>query len=170
PDFYAASVLSTVLGGGMSSRLFQEIREDRGLAYSIYSFLSCYKDGGVFGVYAGTGPDEAPGLLSLVVDEMDKVADAVTEDEVNRARAQLKSSILMSLESTSSRCEQLARQLMIYGRTIPTDEIVGRVDAVDTDAVTAVARRLFKGTPTVSAIGPVGGLCGYDSLSGRLSR
>lgn len=168
--FYTASVLSTILGGGMSSRLFQEIREKRGLAYSIYSFLSCYKDSGIFGVYAGTGADEAKGLLTLVIDEIEKVQDSVTEEELNRARAQLKSSILMSLESTSSRCEQLARQLMVFGRTIPTEEIVGHVDAVDCDAVSSVARRVFKGTPTVAAIGPVGGLCGYDVVSGRLSK
>jgi len=169
-DFYTASVLSTILGGGMSSRLFQEIREKRGLAYAIYSFLSCYKDGGIFGVYAGTGADEAQGLLTLVVDEVEKVQDAVTEEELNRARAQLKASILMSLESTSSRCEQLARQLMVFGRIIPTEEIVERIDAVDCRAVSNAARRLFQGTPTVAAVGPVHGLCGYDVLSGRLSK
>ena len=98
--FYAASVLSTILGGGMSSRLFQEIREKRGLAYAIYSFLSCYKDCGIFGVYAGTGAEEAHGLLSLVLDEIEKVQDDITEEELDRARAQLKASILMSLEST----------------------------------------------------------------------
>ncbi|MDD9876041.1 MAG: pitrilysin family protein [Magnetovibrio sp.] len=169
PDFYAASVLSTVLGGGMSSRLFQEIRENRGLAYSIYSFLSCYTDGGIFGIYAGTGEDEAGELLPLILDEVDKVRETITEDELARARAQLKSSILMSLESTSSRCEQLARQLMVFGRTIPTDEIVAKVDAVDTDAVTGVARRLFHGTPTLAALGPVGSLCDFERLAGRLN-
>ena len=168
--FYAASVLSTILGGGMSSRLFQEIREKRGLAYAIYSFLSCYKDCGIFGVYAGTGAEEAHGLLSLVLDEIEKVQDDITEEELDRARAQLKASILMSLESTSARCEQLARQMMVFGRPIPTDEIVQHIDAADRASVTDVARRVFAGRPSIAAIGPVDGLCNYDTLSTRLSK
>ena len=168
--FYAASVLSTILGGGMSSRLFQEIREKRGLAYAIYSFLSCYKDCGIFGVYAGTGAEEAHGLLSLVLDEIEKVQDDITEEELDRARAQLKASILMSLESTSARCEQLARQMMVFGRQIPTNEIVQHIDAADRASVTDVARRVFAGRPSIAAIGPVDGLCNYDTLSTRLSK
>ena len=168
--FYAASVLSTILGGGMSSRLFQEIREKRGLAYAIYSFLSCYKDCGIFGVYAGTGAEEAHGLLSLVLDEIEKVQDNITEEELDRARAQLKASMLMSLESTSARCEQLARQMMVFGRPILTDEIVQHIDAADHASVTDVARRVFAGRPSIAAIGPVDGLCDYDTLSTRLSK
>ena len=168
--FYVASVLSTILGGGMSSRLFQEIREKRGLAYTIYSFLSCYSDCGIFGVYAGTGAEEAHGLLSLVLDEIEKAQDHVTDEELDRARAQLKASILMSLESTSARCEQLARQMMVFGRQIPTDEIVQHIDAADRASVTDVARRVFAGRPSIAAIGPVDGLCDYDTLSTRLSK
>lgn len=168
--FYAASVLSTILGGGMSSRLFQEIREKRGLAYAIYSFLSCYEDCGVFGVYAGTGAERTGGLLSLVLDEIEKVQDGVTDEELARARAQLKASILMSLESPSARCEQLAHQMMAFGRPISTDEIVRRIDAVDRAAVSETAKRLFAGRPTIAALGPVGGLCGYDTVAARLSK
>ena len=168
--FYVASVLSTILGGGMSSRLFQEIREKRGLAYTIYSFLSCYSDCGIFGVYAGTGAEEAHGLLSLVLDEIEKAQDHVTDEELDRARAQLKASILMALESTSARCEQLARQMMVFGRPIPTDEIVQHIDAADRASVTDVARRVFAGRPSIAAIGPVDGLCDYDTLSTRLSK
>jgi len=154
PDFYAASVLSTLFGGGMSSRLFQEIREKRGLVYSIYSFLSCYTDGGTFAVYAGTGPEEAPSLVPLVRDEMEKVITDVTDDEINRARAQLKASILMSLESTSSRCEQMARQISLFGRPIPTEETVEKVEAVDNAAIRRVAARLFAGPTTQTIVGP----------------
>jgi predicted Zn-dependent peptidase len=154
PDFYAASVLSTLFGGGMSSRLFQEIREKRGLVYSIYSFLSCFTDSGTFAIYAGTGADEAPSLVPLIKDEMAKVIDDVNDDEINRARAQLKSSILMSLESTSSRCEQMARQLSLYGRPIPTAETVEKVEAVDNAAIRRVATRLFSGPATQVSIGP----------------
>ncbi len=168
--FYVASVLSTILGGGMSSRLFQEIREKRGLAYTIYSFLSCYSDCGIFGVYAGTGAEEAHGLLSLVLDEIEKAQDHVTDEELDRARAQLKASILMALESTSARCEQLARQMMVFGRPIPTDEVVQRIDAANRASVTDVAQRVFAGRPSIAAIGPVSALCSYDTLSTRLSK
>jgi len=154
PDFYAASVLSTLFGGGMSSRLFQEIREKRGLVYTIYSFLSCYTDGGVFGIYAGTGVEEAPSLIPLIREEMEKVITGVTEDEINRARAQLKASILMSLESTSTRCEQMARQLSLFGRAISTEETVEKVEAVDSAAIRRTAERLFSGPATQAAIGP----------------
>jgi len=154
PGFYAASVLSTLFGGGMSSRLFQEIREKRGLVYSIYSFLSCYTDGGMFGIYAGTGAEEAPQLIPLIKEEMEKVIADVSEDEINRARAQLKASILMSLESTSTRCEQLARQLSLFDRPISTEETVEKIEAVDISDIRSVATRLFSGPATQAAIGP----------------
>jgi predicted Zn-dependent peptidase len=154
PDFYAASVLSTLFGGGMSSRLFQEVREKRGLVYAIYSFMSCFTDGGIFGIYAGTGADEAPQLIPLIRDEIEKVISDVTEDEIVRARAQLKASILMSLESTSTRCEQMARQFSLFGRPIPTAETVEKVEAVDLQAIRRVAAKLFSGPATQAAIGP----------------
>jgi predicted Zn-dependent peptidase len=169
PDFYAASVFSTLFGGGMSSRLFQEIRESRGLAYSVYSFMSCYLDGGLFGIYAGTGEKEAAGLTPLLLDEILKVRDGVTEEELGRARAQLKASILMSLESTYSRAEQMARHLMIFGRLIPTQEIIDAVDGVDAEAVKRVARRLTSGKPTLAALGPVGSVMPYDGIEKRLA-
>ena len=153
-DFYAASVLSTLFGGGMSSRLFQEIREKRGLVYSIYSFLSSYTDGGLFGVYAGTGAKEAGEILPLITDEMIKLTDRIHDDEISRARAQLKASILMSLESTSSRCEQLARQLSIYGRPVTVAETVERINAVGEADLKRVAERFLEGAVTLSAVGP----------------
>lgn len=168
PEFHAASVLSTLFGGGMSSRLFQEVREKRGLAYSVYSFLSCYRDGGLFGIYAGTGAKEAGQLIPVVADEILKVRDSVGEDEVARARAQLKSSILMSLESTSARCEQLARQIMIFGRPIPVAETVAKIEAVDAAAVTTVARRMTAGKPILTALGPIAGVEGFESFAARV--
>ena len=168
-DYYAASILSALLGGGMSSRLFQEVREKRGLAYAISSFLSAYTDTGVFGIYAGTGSEEAAELLPLVMDEIDKVKADVTAEEVNRARAQLKASLLMGLESTSSRCEQVAQQMLVFGRPIPTEEIVAKVDAVDEAAVTRVAERLFAGQPTLAAVGPVGKVADFDAIAARLA-
>ncbi|MFD2234577.1 M16 family metallopeptidase [Phaeospirillum tilakii] len=168
PDYYAASVLSTLLGGGMSSRLFQEVREKRGLVYTIYSFASSYDDGGLFGVYAGTGEDEVAELIPVMCDEIVKVGAGVREIEVQRARAQLKASILMSLESTSSRCEQLARQMAIYRRPVSVAEVVAGIEAVTPDDCARVARRLFATTPTVAAIGPLGQVESYEQIAARL--
>jgi len=168
PDFYPLSVLSTLLGGGMSSRLFQEAREKRGLVYSIYSFPSSYSDTGLFGVYAGTGENEVEELLPLVCDELRRVVVDVGEAEIGRARAQLKAAMLMALESTSARCEQLARQLMIFERPIPVAETVARIEAVDRDAVIAAAHRLLAGTPTLATLGPIGRVADYTDVAAAL--
>ncbi len=168
PDFYASAVLSTLFGGGMSSRLFQEIREKRGLVYSIYSFVSSYSDGGMFGIYAGTGENETAELIPLVCDEIKKMTDNVGADELTRARAQIKASILMTLESSSSRCEQLARQMMVFGRPMPTQEIVANIEAVDADAILHTARRIFDSSLTVTALGPVSKLESFESIQKRL--
>ncbi|WP_431861176.1 M16 family metallopeptidase [Azospirillum sp.] len=169
PDFYAHAVLSTLLGGGMSSRLFQEIREKRGLVYSIYTFTGGYRDGGLFGVYAGTGEGEVEELVPVVCEEIVKVADGVSEDELARARAQMKAGTLMALESTMSRCEQLGQQLLVYGRPIPVEEIVTRIEGVDADAITRAARRLRQCRPTVAALGPVHRLEAYERIAARLA-
>ena len=166
-DFYPASVFSTLFGGGMSSRLFQEIREKRGLVYSIYTFLPCFSDGGLFGVYAGTGEREVRDLIPLIADEIGKVRESVGDEEVERARAQLRASTLMSLESTSARSEQLARQMMVFGRLLPIEEIIAKIEAVDTAQVKAVARRLTESKPTMAALGPLGGLDGFEGFGPR---
>ena len=168
PDYYAHSVLSTLLGGGMSSRLFQEVREKRGLVYSIYSFAGTYQDGGLFGVYAGTSPDQARELVPILCHEICRVARDVTEDELARARAQLKAGTLMALESTMSRCEHLGQQLLVYGRPVPTEEVVRRIDAVDLEGVRRVAARLRRQRPTLAALGPLDDLESYDRIAARL--
>ena len=168
PDFYAQQVLATALGGGMSSRLFQEVRENRGLAYSIYTFLSCYADSGLFGIYAGTGEGEAAQTLPLVCAEINRVCAEVGEEEVARSRTQLKASVLMSLESTSSRCEQLARQMIVFKRPLPIDEIIAKIEAVDPPAVLDVARRLFSGKPALAALGPLSNVESYEEMMARL--
>ncbi len=169
-DFYPVQLLSTLLGGGMSSRLFQEVREKRGLAYSVFSFASSYVDGGLFAVYAGSGEAESAELVEVVCDQVRDVAERVGEDEVARARAQIKAGLLMSLESSSARSEQLARQMLIFGRHVPTAEIVEKIEAVDTARVSAAMRRLLaNGAPTVAALGPVGKLPDYDHIAARLT-
>lgn len=156
PDYYPTLLLSTVLGGGMSSRLFQEIREKRGLVYSIYSFAAPYKDGGLFGIYAGTGESEAAELMPVTLGELRKVQSEVTEVELARARAQVKASLLMSLESTGSRIEQLARQIQIHGRVIPVEETIGKLNAVAPADIQRAAARHFRARPTLAAMGPAG--------------
>jgi predicted Zn-dependent peptidase len=168
PDHYTASVLATLFGGGMSSRLFQEVREKRGLVYSIYSFVSAYRDGGLFGIYAGTGPNEVAELVPVVCDEFSKLTRDVTEDEVLRARAQLKASILMSLESTGSRCEQLGHQIIYYGRPLEVSEIVGKIEAVDAAAARRFAGRIAASRPTLASLGPVARVENIDRVAARL--
>jgi predicted Zn-dependent peptidase len=168
PDFYPLSVLTTLLGGGMSSRLFQEAREKRGLVYSIYAFPSSYTDTGLFGIYAGTGEDEVAELMPVIADQLDAVRDGVPESEMARARAQIRAGILMSLESTSARCEQLARQLMIFGRSIPVAETMAHIDAVDGEAVRRVARRVFASPPTFAVLGPIGRAPAIGDITSRL--
>jgi predicted Zn-dependent peptidase len=167
-DYYAASVLSTAFGGGMSSRLFQEIREKRGLVYSIYSFSHSYSDGGIFGVYAGTGEDQAGELMPVLCEELMKIGDGLLPVELERARAQLKAGLLMSMEGTTARCEQQASHMLIYGRPLDPAELVQHIDAVDEDAVRRVARRLTSGPPTLTALGPISQIEDYTKLTARL--
>lgn len=169
PDIYASSVLATLFGGGMSSRLFQEIRERRGLVYSIHSYCSAYTDCGLFGIYAGTGEEEIEELMPVLTDEILRLAASLDEDEVRRARNQLKAGTLMSLESTSSRAEQLGEQMLVFGRPIPVSEIVSRIDAVDVDTVRRVANRIFTGRPSLAAVGPLAHMMPYDRFAERLS-
>jgi predicted Zn-dependent peptidase len=158
------------VGGGMSSRLFQEVREKRGLVYSIYSFVSCYHDSGIFGIYAGTGENEAKELMPVICEEIRKSCDGIDDAEVNRARAQLKSATLMSLESTSARCEQLARQMMIFKRPLPIEEVVEKIEAVSITDVETVARTLTGGTPTFAALGRIAKIDGFSDLTRQLQR
>ncbi len=166
PDFYGISVMSTLFGGGMSSRLFQEIREKRALVYSIYSFVSSYDDGGMLGIYAGTGAEEVKELLPVVGQEIKKVCSEVKEEEVTRSRAQLKSSILMSMESTSTRCEQMARQMIVFNRPIPVDEVVEKIDNINVDAVHRISQKIFATEPTLAAIGPLDHMPSFDDFKG----
>ena len=168
PDYYAASVLSTAFGGGMSSRLFQEIREKRGLVYAIHSFAHSYRDGGLFGVYAGTGETEAAELVPALCEETARLDDGFTTVELNRAKAQMKAGLLMSLESTSARCEQLAQHLLIHGTPFNPPEIVRRIEEVDDAAIRRVVGRWRSAPPTLAAVGPLSGLEQFDRVRARL--
>jgi predicted Zn-dependent peptidase len=164
-DFYAATVLSSLFGGGMSSRLFQEIRENKGLVYSIYSYNAFYADCGLLSVYAGTGPEMVGELMPAIAAEIRRLPGTLQPDELARARNQLKASTLMALESTSTRCEQMAQHMLIFDRVIPVEEQVARIEAVDLDSVARVAEKLFSDTPTLAAVGPLTGLDDYDEIA-----
>ena len=170
-DYYALQVFSTLLGGGMSSRLFQNIREERGLAYSVYSFSTSYVDGGLFGIYAGTNAKSTCELIDTVCDELLAAAEKIEDTETKRARAQLKSGLLMSLESTSARSEQLARQLLLFGRPLSNKEVIGKIDAADPKKLTEIARRLLKnGDVTLTALGPPSHIPDYEEMRQKLQR
>jgi len=170
PAIYSLQVFTNVLGGGMSSRLFQEVRELRGLCYSIYAFHAPYADTGMFGLYAGTDAIDAPELMRVVVDEIATAADTITEAEVARAKAQMKAGLLMALESSGARAEQLARQIIIYGRPIPMDEIVARVDTVTVESARAAGSALIaRSRPAVAALGP-SGLDSAAAIAERLTQ
>ena len=167
PDFYTMGALSSLLGGGMSSRLFQEVRERRGLVYSIYTFNTAYKDGGLFGIYAGTGEDDVRELMPVVMNELSAIGDTVSSEEIARVKAQLKAGLLMAMENTRARAERLGQHLLIFGRPIPVAEIVERIDAVDSGAITRLAERMFTGAPTLAALGPVGPVDGLAAWTAR---
>lgn len=170
PDYYAAQVMSMIFGGGMSSRLFQEVREKRGLVYSIYSYMASYVDGGTFGIYAGTGPDQVLELTPVVSEEFHKLAHKVSAEEVSRAKAQLKAGILMSLESTTSRMEQLGRQQMIFNRHIPREETMAKIDMVDEGTIVKCAQRILSNSDlSIGAIGPLASLDPYEKVAARFS-
>lgn len=164
-DYFALSVLSTLLGGGMSSRLFQEVREKRGLVYSIYSFVSAQKDTGTFGVYAGTDPDKINELLPVVAEQLHLISKDVTMEELNRAKAQLRSSLFMSQESTMSRAEKLAFNQLMYDRIIPNAEILQRIDAVTQDDIKRLAKQLVQQAPATAFVGPLSHVPSGDAIA-----
>jgi predicted Zn-dependent peptidase len=144
PSRYAVYLLNTMLGGGMSSRLFQTIREDRGLAYSIYSETNPFRDAGCLAIYAGTSAEKTPEVIRLVLEELRHLKDAAVPDaELKRAKDQLKSNIVLGLESSSSRMANLARQEMYFGRFFSVDDIIAEVEAVTAADVQSLAQQLF---------------------------
>lgn len=167
-DAYAARILASALGGGMSSRLFQSVREERGLCYSIFAFASSFRDSGVFGLYAATQPNQVRDLVDVTAAEIADFARNVTEAEIARARSQLKAGLLMSLESSVARAEQIGRQVVVFGRVLGVDELLAKVDIVDVDTIRRLTTRLFDGSRlTVGAIGELNGLENHAALAAK---
>jgi predicted Zn-dependent peptidase len=155
PRRYAAAVLETAVGGGMSSRLFQEIREKRGLVYTVGSALTHYAGTGSFSVYAGCSPKRVPEVLRLIREELARVAgDGLTAEEVARARGQLKGGLVLGLEDTGSRMSRLGKSELSYDEYLPVPEVFRRLDAVDPDDVRAVAGDLFARPTCLAVVGP----------------
>ncbi|RBP18072.1 putative Zn-dependent peptidase [Roseiarcus fermentans] len=155
PDHDAAQVFAAAAGGGMSSRLFQEVREKRGLAYSIYAYHWDYADTGLFGFYAGSADRDAAEVTVAALDCLAEAAHGLDEREVRRAKAQMKVSILAALESPGARAQQIARQTQIYGRPLSLDEMIARVEAVTAEEVRKTGAAMLRSPPTVATIGAV---------------
>jgi predicted Zn-dependent peptidase len=157
-DRYASFVLNTVLGGSMSSRLFQNVREKRGLVYSISSGVTAYSDAGLLNVYAGTSLDSAPEVIRLTLDEMRRLCgERLPDEELRRAKDHIKGGLVLSLENTGSRMSHLARQEIYFGRQVALDEILDGIEAVSPDDVRRLAARLFRGRVGASVIGNLEG-------------
>ena len=168
PEFYTAQIYSIALGGGMSSRLFQEIREKRGLCYTIFAQNGAYADTGMTTIYAGTSGEEVADLARLTIDEMKRAADDMSPEEVARARAQMKAGLLMGLESPSARAERMARMIQIWGKVPPIEDAVARIDNVTTGDVRVFAETAAASAPAALALyGPVKDAPGLDELQAQ---
>ncbi len=152
---FALGVLNSALGGGMSSRLFQEVREKRGLVYSVYSYNAQYADAGLFGIYAGCLPNRVDEVLDLCRTELDKVvAGGITVEEMARGKGQLRGSLVLGLEDTSSRMSRIGKSELLYGELLSVDELLRRIDAVTDEDVRQVAQEVLGATPTLAVVGP----------------
>jgi predicted Zn-dependent peptidase len=153
PHHYPLMLFATAAGGGMSSRLFQELREERGLAYSIYASMTSFSDSGLFQVYLATANGNAARAVALAEQVLGQCADSLEADELARAKAQLKSGLLMSLESCAGQAEYLARQLLVHGRPVPPAEVVAQIDGCTVDEVRASGARMLAGPAARAHVG-----------------
>lgn len=152
---YALGVLNAVLGGGTSSRLFQEVREQRGLAYSVYSFASHYTDTGMFGVGVGCLPGRVPEVLDVVRSEMQNLADnGISDEELERGKGQLRGGLVLSMEDSGTRMSRIAKAELLYDELPGIDEVIGRINAVSTEDVQLLAKELFGQPETLATVGP----------------
>jgi predicted Zn-dependent peptidase len=164
----AAQVFTSAVGGGMSSRLFQDIRETRGLAYSIYAFHSAYRDTGAFGVYAGTDPRKTKELALLTLDVLERAAEELTQAEIRRAKAQSKMALLSAQEAAAPRASFMARSLLAYGRVLSREELTGRIERLSVEEVRAAGRALLRTPMAVAAVGPLKKLPAMRDLAKHL--
>ncbi len=168
-DIFVSQIFAVAMGGGMSLKLFQEIREKRGLCYSIFSSIDASSDTGTFTIYAGTSKEKVGELSTVVVDELKRSVEAISEIDLNRARAQIKAGMLMGLESTSNRCERLARTLSAWGRIIPLSETIDKINQVSLSDLRRFAENICVGNrPALALYGPIENAPTLDKLVSRL--
>jgi predicted Zn-dependent peptidase len=168
PEYFPTHLFAHILGGGLTSRLWHEVRETRGLAYSIDSFHWPFSDCGLFGIGAGTAGSDVKELMEVTLACARRATDDIGEAELVRAKAQMKVALLAALETPGGRIERVARQLLSWGRIVASHEIVTKVDAITIDQVRAAGRNVLKGAPTLSAIGPIKGLPSLDAIATKL--
>ena len=168
PDYFATHLFAHILGGGLTSRLWHEVRETRGLAYSIDSFHWPFSDCGLFGIGAGTAGADVRELMDVTLDCMVQATQDISEIELIRAKAQMKVALLTALEAPGGRIERVARQSLSWGRLISSEEIKKKVDALEVEHVREAGRRLLKGVPTLAAIGPIKDLPSLDGIASAL--
>ncbi len=170
PDYFTAQICAGALGGGMSSRLFQEVRERRGLCYAIYAFSSGLSDSGMFAIHAAGGPDRAHELFAVIRDELVQAAETgFREDEVDRVKAQLKMGLLAGLESSSARAEQLARQVLIHGRALTTSELIDKVEQVQASDLQALVAGLIASPACLATVGPILHVARFDRVAEKFT-
>ena len=163
-DFYKSQILSAILGGGMSSRLFQEVREKRGLCYSIYAFNYANYDSGSFGIYSATNSNQANELIDVTIGELQQITKNITDEELKRAKAQLTASLLMAAESSNNRSQKLGNDILSYGRIRPYEEITKNISDIEKQDVMNLADKIFSSKLTFSAIGEVNDIVDYNSI------
>jgi predicted Zn-dependent peptidase len=170
PDYFANQILAGALGGGMSSRLFQEVRERRGLCYSIYAFSTGLTDSGMFAIHAAGAPDRADALFAVIRDELKRAAEQGFDDvEIARVKAQLKMGLLAGLESSGARSEQIARQILIHGRVLPTEELIERVEQVETADLRSIAEQLLASPLSLATAGPIVNVARFDAVAEKFT-
>ena len=169
-DYFTAQICAGALGGGMSSRLFQEVRERRGLCYAIYAFANGLDDTGMFAIHAACASDRAHDLFAVIRDELVKAAgEGFRADEVARVKAQLKMGLLTGLESSGARSEQIARQILIYGRLLSTEELTERVDRVEAKDLQALLEGMLASPVSLATVGPIVHVARFDSLAAKFT-
>lgn len=153
-DYYTTKALAMILGGGMSSRLFQEVREKRGLAYAVYAFYSAHRDDATLGIYAGTAPEKVKELMPVIQNEIDKISTSITEAELNRAKAQLKSGLVMGRESMMSRADQNAKYLIYRNTPLNVEQTIRNIDKINPEGIYSAAQKIFTTSKTLCQLGP----------------
>ena len=168
-DYYSFQVYNSLLGEGMSSKLFQEIREKRGLVYTILSFGHSLTDTGTFGIYAGTGEKQIQELIPVLCDELNNSLNSISESEINKGKAQLKAGLLMARESANNRARSAANQLLIYNKVFEPEEIIEKVNKVNKETIKKIANSILSTPLTIASIGPINKLDTLDKIQARLN-